>query len=115
MPQTVDSGRPIGLPFEPCQPRDKTLRWPMAPDERPPGAHGRFILAPSLHEGSSLLHTDLLHRCAPGIQLVASTLTDHAAEGLGLVLRAGHHRVKVEATCEEGLIARALVFRVRQT
>jgi hypothetical protein len=43
MPQKVDSGPLIGLPFDEFQPMDKTLRWPMAPDERQSGAHGRRI------------------------------------------------------------------------
>jgi hypothetical protein len=45
---------------------------------------------------------------------VASTLTDHAAEGLDLAVRAGHYRVKAEEMCEQGLIARAPAFWVRQ-
>ena len=44
VPQEVDPGPPIGLPFEQLQPLDKALRRPITPDEREPGAHGRFIL-----------------------------------------------------------------------
>jgi hypothetical protein len=112
--QEVDPGPPIGLPFEPFQPVDTTLRRPIAPDERQAGAHGRFILQQAFREGSPLLHPGLLHRCDPGVKLVASTLTDHATAGLDLVIRLRHDRIEAEEMCEQALIARALVCRVCQ-
>ena len=93
---------------------DKALCRAMTPHQRQPGAYGRCLLEQPLHDGSSLLHTGLLYLRDPGITRVASTRTDHAAEGLDLVIRAGHHWVKAEETSEEGLSARAPVFRVRQ-
>jgi len=50
--QEVGSGSPIGLPFDQFQPMEKSFRWPVAPDERQPGAHGRFILEQPLNEAS---------------------------------------------------------------
>jgi hypothetical protein len=47
----INPGLPIGLPLDEFQAVDKTRRWPIAPDERQPGAHGRFILEQSLREG----------------------------------------------------------------
>ena len=105
MPQTVDSGSPIRLPFDAFQARDTPLRWPIAPDERQPGAHGCCILEQALHEGSQLLHPGLLHLCNPGVKLVASTLTNHATEGLDLVIRSRHDRIEAEEVCQKGLIS----------
>jgi hypothetical protein len=104
MPQKVDSGSPVCLPFDEFQSMDTTLRWPIAPDERQPGAYGRFILEQALREGSQLLHPGLLHRCDPGVERVASTLTEHATAGWDLVIRIRHDRIEAAEVCEEGLI-----------
>jgi hypothetical protein len=113
-PSIVDSGAPLGLALEQLQPLDKPLRWPLAPDERQPRAHGGCTLEQALHEGSQLLHPGWLHRGDPGIPRVASTLTEQAAERLAVVRGVGPHRVKAAERGATGLIARALVCRVRQ-
>ncbi len=59
MAQDVDPGRPIGGPFEPFPPVDHTLRRPVTPDERQPGAPGRFILEPPLDDATPRLHARL--------------------------------------------------------
>lgn len=114
MPPKVNAGWPVRVPFEPVQALETTRRRSMTPEEREPGAHGGVILTQSRRDGASLVHTRVRHCCDPGIELVAATLTEHAAAGVGVVIRAGHHRVKAKAMGEEGVIARALVFRVRQ-
>jgi hypothetical protein len=40
MPQKVDAGPPVGLPFDEFQPVDTSLCRPVAPDEGQPGAPG---------------------------------------------------------------------------
>ena len=40
MPQTVDAGPPVGLPFDAFQPVETSLCRPVAPDEGQPGAPG---------------------------------------------------------------------------
>jgi hypothetical protein len=105
MSQKVDSGSPVRLPFEQFQPVDTTLRRPIAPDERQPGAYGRFILEQPMDEATQLLHASLLHHRDPGITPVASTLTDHATEGLDLVIGIRHNRIEAKEVCQEGLIS----------
>ena len=41
-------------------------------------------------------------------------LTDHATEGLDLMIRAGHPRIEAAEVRQEGLIGRAPVFRFRR-
>jgi hypothetical protein len=98
MSQEADSGPPIGLPFEPFQPVNKALRRPVTPDERSPGAHSPFILEQPFGKGPQLLHAGVLYLRDPSIKRVAVTLTDHLAEALDLVMRAGHHRIEAEET-----------------
>ena len=105
MSQKVDSGSPVRLPFDEFQPMDKSLRWPIASDERQPSAYGRCILEQAFREGSQLLHPGLLHLGDPGVKLAASTLTDHATEGLDLVIRIRHDRIEAEEVCQDGLIS----------
>jgi hypothetical protein len=114
MPQKVDSGSPIRLPFDQFQPVDKALGRPVTPDERSPSAHGRFILEQPFGESPQLLHTAVLHLRNPGVKSATVPLTDHATEGLDLMIRAGHRRIEAEEMRQEGLIGRALVFRSRQ-
>jgi hypothetical protein len=52
MPQKVDSGSPVRLPFDQFQPVDTTLGRPVTPDECQPGAHRRFILEQPLDEAA---------------------------------------------------------------
>ena len=111
MAQEVDPGPPIGLPFDQFQPVDNTLRRPVTPDARQPGAHGRFILEPPLDEATQRLHASLLHRRDPGIKLVASTVTDHAAEGLDLVIGGCHDGIEAEEMRQEGPISWTLILR----
>jgi hypothetical protein len=96
----VDPGSPVGSSCD--QPVDTTLGRPVTPDGRQPGAHRRRIREQSLHEATELLHTRLLHRRDPGLPLVASTLVDHAAEGLDLAIGGGHHGIEVEEVRKEG-------------
>src|SRR5215510_9650453 len=110
MSQEVDPGPPIGLPFDQFQPVDKTLRRPVTPDERQPGAHGRFILEQPLDEATQLLHASLLHHRDPGIKIVTSTVTDHAAEGLDLVRGGCHDGIQTEEMRQEGPISWTLIL-----
>jgi hypothetical protein len=111
MSQDVDPSPPIGLPFDQFQPVDQTLRRPMTPDTRPPGAHGRFILEQPLDEATQLLHARLLHRRDPGINIVTSTVTDHPAEGLDLVIGGCHDGIEAEERRQEGPISWTLILR----
>jgi hypothetical protein len=45
---------------------------------------------------------------------VVSTLTDHAAKGLDLLIGVGHHRIEAEEMCQVGLIGRGPLVRLRQ-
>jgi hypothetical protein len=92
----------------------KALRRAMTPKQRQAGVDGRRILEQPLNEGSSLLHTGLLHLRDPGITRVASTRTDHAAQGLDLVLCEGHDWIETEETRQLGLISRAPILRFRE-
>jgi hypothetical protein len=93
---------------------DKALCRAITPDQREPGAYGGRIFEQPLDEGTQLLHPGVLHLRDPGVKLVALAFTDHAAEGLDLVIRAGHDRIEAEETRQEGPIGRAPVLRFRQ-
>jgi len=79
-----------------------------------PARTSRRILEQPRGKGSQFLHAMPLHLRDPCTKHIAVMLTDHATEGLDLMIHAGHHRVNAEEVRQEGLIGRAPVFRFRQ-
>jgi hypothetical protein len=98
----VDPGSAVGSSCDQPQPVDTTLRWPTAPDGRQPGAHGRCIREQSLGKDSQFLHAALLHVRDPRVEIVAVTSTDHATEGLDLMIHTRYVGIEVEEVRKEG-------------
>jgi hypothetical protein len=93
---------------------DKARRRAMPPEQRQSCPPGRRILASPCDEGPQLLHAGIRPRHDPGVTIVPVAVTDQAAAGLDLVIRAGPDRIEAEEMRQEGLLGRAPVFRCRK-
>jgi hypothetical protein len=102
MAQAVDPSPPLGVPVAPCQPVDNARGRPGTPDAREPSAHGRFIREPPRDDGPQLLPPGARPRRDPGVTIVTVAVTDHAAKGVDVVIRAGEDGIEAEEMRQEG-------------